>query len=113
MYHSCTPQLNKEVILKSLRDPKGVVRVIFATVAIGLGIDLQDVNTILHYGAPRSFDDYFQESGRGGRSGCNAKSVVYWKPCDCPVKSKPLTAHDVSVFRERDRMQKKSTHEVF
>ena len=34
MYHSCTPQ-HKEVILKSLRDPKGVVRVVFATVALG------------------------------------------------------------------------------
>ena len=51
MYHSCTPQYNKD-ILESLRDPNGVVRIVFATVALGMGINLQDVNTIIHYGAP-------------------------------------------------------------
>ena len=49
MYHSCTPQHNKEVILRSLQDPKGVVRVVFATVALGMGINLHDVNTIMHF----------------------------------------------------------------
>ena len=79
MYHSCTPQHNKDIILHSLRDPKGVIRVVIATVALGMGINLQDVNTVVHYGAPRSLEEYFQESGRGGRSGCSARSVVYWK----------------------------------
>ena len=40
-------------------------------------MDLQGVNTIIHYGAPCSIEDYFQESGRGGRSGDGAaKSIV-------------------------------------
>ena len=43
MFHSNTPQHNKDVILKSLRDPSGVVRVVFATTALGMGINLQDV----------------------------------------------------------------------
>ena len=47
----------------------GVVRIVFATIALGMGVNLLDVNTVIHYGAPRSIDDYFQESGRGGRSG--------------------------------------------
>ena len=46
----------------------GVVRIVFATIALGMGVNLR-VNTIIHYGAPRSIDDYFQESGRGGRTG--------------------------------------------
>ena len=32
-------------------EPDGVVRIVFATVACGMGIDLQGVNTIIHYGA--------------------------------------------------------------
>ena len=32
----------------------------FASVAIGMGINLQGVNIILHYGAPSSIEDYFQ-----------------------------------------------------
>ena len=42
------------------QDPNGVVGVVFASVAIEVGVDLQGVNIILHYGAPSSIEDYFQ-----------------------------------------------------
>lgn len=70
-------------------------------VALGMGIDLQDVNTIIHYGAPRSLEDYFQESSRGGRSGSSVLSVAYWKSRDCPVKTKPSTTHDHELIDVR------------
>ena len=63
--------------VKSLEVPEGVVRVVFATVALGMGINLQDVNTILHYGAPLCIEDYFQESGRGGRSGETSLFTIF------------------------------------
>ena len=88
MFHANTPQHNKEIVLSSLTRPDGVVRVVFATEALGMGINLRDVNTIIHYGAPQSIEDYFQESGRGGRSGDPARSIVYWKPIDCHLKKK-------------------------
>lgn len=69
MYHANTPEHNKEVIMNSLTKPDRVVRVVFATVALGMGVNMRDVNTIIHYGAPQSIEDYYQESGRGGRSG--------------------------------------------
>ena len=31
-------------------------------VAMGMGIDLHGVDTIIHYGAPSSIKDYFQAS---------------------------------------------------
>ena len=108
MHHSCAPQYNKDIILQSLRDPNGVVRVVFATVALGMGIDLQDVNTIVHYGAPRSLEDYFQESGRGGQSGNDARSVVFWKPRDCPVKANPCTTHDQELIDIRQYLENTS-----
>ena len=43
-----TPQHKKDVILKSLHDPNGVVHGEFSTVALGIGITLRDV----HYRAP-------------------------------------------------------------
>ena len=46
-----------------LQDYHGTVRVVFASVAVGMGIDLHGVNTIIHYGAPSSIEDYFQASG--------------------------------------------------
>ena len=101
MFHSCTPQHNKDVILQSLRLPDGVVRVVFATVALGMGIDVRDVNTIIHYGAPRSLEDYFQESGRGGRAGAKARSIVYWKERQCRDISEPSTLRDHEIIEVR------------
>ena len=45
-------------------DCHGTVRVVFASVVMGMGIDLHGVDTIIHYGAPSSIEDYFQASGR-------------------------------------------------
>ena len=53
------------MIVESLLVPSGVVRLVFATSALGVVINLQDVN-IVHYGSPCSLEDYFQESGRVG-----------------------------------------------
>ena len=69
MFHVNTPpQHSKDVIMGSLQDCHGTVRVVFASVAMGIGIDLHGVDTIIHYGAPSSFEDYFQTSGRIGQS---------------------------------------------
>ena len=67
MFHASTPQHSKDVIMGSLQDCHGTVRVVFASVAMGMGIDLHGVDTIIHYGAPSSIEDYFQASGRRGK----------------------------------------------
>ena len=53
-----------------------MVCAVFATIALGMGINVQDVNTIVHYGAPQNLEDYFQESSRGGQSGGDAESTI-------------------------------------
>ena len=105
MFHANTPQHNKDVILSNLTKADGVVRVVFATVALGMGINLRDVNTVIHYGAPQSIEDYFQESGRGGRSGDPARSIVYWKPIDCRVKKKLASTQDHEVAAVRHYLE--------
>ena len=69
MFHSGTVHHNKEVIMKSMVKPDGTVRAVFATNALGMGVDFLGLITVLHYGAPCSLEDYFQECGRAGRSG--------------------------------------------
>jgi superfamily II DNA helicase RecQ len=51
-------------------------RVIVATNALGLGIDIPDVRLVVHAGVPRRLRDYAQESGRGGRDGSESEAVV-------------------------------------
>ena len=85
MFHASTPQHSKDVIMGSLQDCHGTVRVVFASVAMGMGIDLHGVDTIIHYGAPSSIEDYFQASGRRELSGDSAYSIVYRTPKDCQI----------------------------
>ena len=108
MFHAHTPQHNKDVILRSLLDPDGVVRIVFATIALGMGINVQDVNTIVHYGAPQNLEDYFQESGRGGWSGGDAESTIYWKPVDCPVRKDPTTVRHHELISVRQYVENDS-----
>ena len=101
MFHAKTPQSSKDVIGRSLLNPHGVVRIVFASLAMGMGVDLRGVNTIIHYGAPGSMEDYFQASGRGGRSGESARSIIYWKASDCPHTKVPTKTHHREVNEVR------------
>ena len=100
MFHSKTDDHNKDVIMRSMTKTDGVVRVVFATMALGMGVNFAGLNTIIHYGAPRCIDDYFQESGRAGRGGELSTSTIYWTPTEAPLRrdlSNPRNAEVAAV----------------
>ncbi|XP_068722286.1 ATP-dependent helicase wrn-1-like isoform X2 [Montipora capricornis] len=80
MFHSKTPEsIQKNVLYEFVkRDSK--MRLVVATCALGMGVDIPDVELIIHYGIPTEVESYVQEIGRGGRDGRACAAFLYYKP---------------------------------
>ena len=57
-------------------------QVIVATNAFGMGIDKDNVKTVIHTQLPENIENYYQESGRAGRNGEKAFSVLLFNNSD-------------------------------
>lgn len=67
----------KEKILTEFGDARSVLRILFATIAFGMGIDdIPCITQTIHFGTPREADDFVQESGRCRRDGKPAQAVL-------------------------------------
>lgn len=55
---------------------EGRLQIMVGTSAFGTGIDIQGVRWTVHVGMPGGLDAYYQESGRAGRSGDLAQSIL-------------------------------------
>lgn len=74
MFHVDLPDEVKEETLDEFRASN--IRVIVATGAFGMGIDIPDIRLIVHVDNLRNMRDYGQASGRAGRDGLPSRAII-------------------------------------
>ena len=78
MYHSESAESVKRAVSESLADPNGIIRRIFASQSLSMGVDCPNIRQVIHWQVPRTLEAYFQEVGCAGRDGAPAAAILLY-----------------------------------
>lgn len=81
-YHAGQPAEVRERVQDDFLHNRSAKKILVATIAFGMGIDKPDVRSVVHVNLPSSPEAYIQESGRAGRDGSPAYSMVLLSGAD-------------------------------
>lgn len=90
--------------------------IVIATNAFGMGIDKSNVRYVIHYNMPQSMENYYQEAGRAGRDGLEAKCILLFSAQDIVInrlllehkEMTDLSPEELATVKERDMQRLQS-----
>jgi len=108
-----TPTPQREAIID--RWSRGMIDIMVATSAFGLGIDKRDVKAVVHACIPETLDRFYQEVGRSGRDGNASVSLLIYTARDMDnarsINQKTIIGLDKGLERWRKLFNRKVTLE--
>jgi ATP-dependent DNA helicase RecQ len=101
---------------KSTRDKaqhffmNGEVRLMVATNALGMGVDLPECGFVLHWNSPSSLEDYCQQIGRAGRKGGFSRCILFYCNGEIGLRKRLLGDQRFSEEGDSGRLQAMSMY---
>lgn len=103
-YHGGMDKATRETNQTRFQREEAVIMV--ATIAFGMGIDKPDVRFVAHLDLPGSIEAYYQETGRAGRDGLPADTLMLYGYEDIALRSRFIEDSDAPEQRKRMERQK-------
>ncbi|GBF08931.1 ATP-dependent helicase [Aeropyrum pernix] len=85
VYHGQMGEKRRKMVEERAAEPQGR-KIIVATKAFGMGVDIRNLRWTLHLFPSDSVEDLVQEIGRAGRDGLPARSLILFDPEDFRVR---------------------------
>lgn len=107
-FHGDTANDQRKQLIKAWRDNQ--LDIMIATSAFGVGMDKNDVRSVLHACIPESLDRFYQESGRGGRDGRACLSRLLWQPGMLSEARRKASGKTIGIKKARNRWENMRHH---
>ncbi|POG72116.1 P-loop containing nucleoside triphosphate hydrolase protein, partial [Rhizophagus irregularis DAOM 181602=DAOM 197198] len=95
-YHGGLESFERDQVM--LQWKSRLLKVMIATNAFGLGVNSPNIRTVVHYTFPSSISNFIQESGRAGRDGNPAQSILFYSRNDIKTVYTIITGGRESDF---------------
>jgi ATP-dependent DNA helicase RecQ len=98
-FHKDYTKPMKSYIIQDLQKREPKIRLVRATVALGMGLNAPSVQRVIHCRPPCKLENYIQEIGRAGRNGQQATAIMFYNNSDLANNRKGLSKDMVEFCR--------------
>ena len=112
-FHAPQTSKMKKELIQEIKKENSLVRVLFATSALGMGVDAPYVTEVIHISPPSNLESYMQEIGRAGRTGIQSHATLYFNNSDIGKNKSHIKDSVRSYCRSTDTCLRKQLLEYF